>query len=141
MIRDVNNPVEEDPYFAQFRNWDWFAGHSWAGGIKVDGALNGRDQESVPEVIIISAANRISLLNGNTNSTYQSVNFYWGVKLWGLATGTKQMSDLANLQLAIAKRSTYEYFWYMDGNKNRPTEMVKNKVAGIFFEQKVDYVS
>lgn len=70
MIRDVNNPVEEDPYFAQFRNWDWFAGHSWAGGIKVDGALNGRDQESVPEVIIISAANRISLLNGNTNSTY-----------------------------------------------------------------------
>lgn len=51
------------------------------------------------------------------------------------------MSDLANLQLAIAKRSTYEYFWYMDGNKNRPTEMVKNKVAGIFFEQKVDYVS
>jgi hypothetical protein len=29
----------------------------------------------------------------------------------------------------------------LDGNKNRPAEMVKNKVAGIFFEQKVDYVS
>jgi endo-1,3(4)-beta-glucanase len=51
------------------------------------------------------------------------------------------MADLANLQLAITKRSTYEYFWYMDNNKNRPIEMVKNKVAGIFFEQKVDYVS
>ncbi|KAI8640299.1 endo-1,3(4)-beta-glucanase [Parasitella parasitica] len=50
LIRDVNNPVENDTYFAQFRNWDWFAGHSWAGGIKVDGALDGKDQESVPEV-------------------------------------------------------------------------------------------
>ncbi|KAI8984748.1 endo-1,3(4)-beta-glucanase [Mycotypha africana] len=51
LIRDVNNPVEEeDVYFAPFRNWDWFAGHSWAGGIKVDGAMDGRDQESVPEV-------------------------------------------------------------------------------------------
>lgn len=49
MIRDVNAP-EEDPYFAPFRNWDWFAGHSWAGGIKVNGALDGRDQESIPEV-------------------------------------------------------------------------------------------
>ncbi|KAI7893897.1 endo-1,3(4)-beta-glucanase [Mucor mucedo] len=49
LIRDVNNPVDNDPYFAQFRSWDWFAGHSWAGGIKVNGALDGRDQESVPE--------------------------------------------------------------------------------------------
>lgn len=52
LIRDVNNPVDNDPYFAHFRNWDWFAGHSWAGGIKVNGALDGRDQESVPEVKI-----------------------------------------------------------------------------------------
>ncbi|KAI8877849.1 glycoside hydrolase family 81 protein [Backusella circina FSU 941] len=52
LIRDVNTPVDNDPYFAQFRTWDWFAGHSWAGGIKVDGALDGRDQESVPEVWI-----------------------------------------------------------------------------------------
>ena len=52
LIRDVNNPVENDAYFAPFRNWDWFAGHSWAGGIKVDGALDGRDQESVPEVLV-----------------------------------------------------------------------------------------
>ncbi|KAG0930179.1 hypothetical protein G6F57_000195 [Rhizopus arrhizus] len=50
LIRDVNCPLKDDPYFAQFRNWDWFAGHSWAGGIKVGGALDGRDQESVPEV-------------------------------------------------------------------------------------------
>ncbi|KAI9321446.1 endo-1,3(4)-beta-glucanase [Dichotomocladium elegans] len=52
LIRDVNSPVENDPYFAPFRNWDWFAGHSWAGGIKINGALDGRDQESIPEVKI-----------------------------------------------------------------------------------------
>ncbi|KAI7902925.1 endo-1,3(4)-beta-glucanase [Cokeromyces recurvatus] len=51
LIRDVNNPVQ-DEWFAQFRSWDWFAGHSWAGGIKVNGALDGRDQESVPEVTV-----------------------------------------------------------------------------------------
>ncbi|KAI8146515.1 endo-1,3(4)-beta-glucanase [Fennellomyces sp. T-0311] len=50
LIRDVNTPVDDDPYYAPFRNWDWFAGHSWAGGIKINGALDGRDQESVPEV-------------------------------------------------------------------------------------------
>jgi endo-1,3(4)-beta-glucanase len=50
LIRDVNNPVYDDPTFAPFRMWDWFAGHSWAGGIKINGALDGRDQESIPEV-------------------------------------------------------------------------------------------
>ncbi|KAF7727727.1 hypothetical protein EC973_007186 [Apophysomyces ossiformis] len=98
LIRDVNNPVQNDPYFAQFRNWDWFAGHSWAGGIKINGALDGRDQES-------------------------SVNFYWGVKLWALATDDVALYKLASLQLAITKRTTYEYFWMLDSNKNRPVSM------------------
>lgn len=68
------------------------------------------------------------------------MNFYWGTKLWGLATKNDELVKLANLQLAVTKRTAYEYFWMLDGNKNRPAEMVKNKVAGIYFEQKVDYV-
>lgn len=51
------------------------------------------------------------------------------------------MQDLANLQLAVTKRTTYEYFWMLDDNNNRPKDMVKNKVVGIFFEQKADYAS
>jgi endo-1,3(4)-beta-glucanase len=51
------------------------------------------------------------------------------------------MQDLANLQLAVTKRTTYEYFWMLDGNDNRPNDMVKNKVVGIYFEQKADYAS
>lgn len=53
LIQDVNCQASDNADFAQFRNWDWFAGHSWAGGIKVNGALDGRDQESVPEVSLL----------------------------------------------------------------------------------------
>ncbi|CAO3669592.1 hypothetical protein G6F70_000589 [Rhizopus microsporus] len=119
LIQDVNCQASDNADFAQFRNWDWFAGHTWAGGIKINGALDGRDQESVPE----------------------SVNFYWGMKLWGLATKNTDLVKLANLQLAVMKRATYEYFWMLDGNENRPPAMIKNKVAGIFFEQKIDYTT
>ena len=51
------------------------------------------------------------------------------------------MTNLAALQLGITKRTTYEYFWMLDNNKNRPENMIKNKVVGIYFEQKADYVS
>ncbi|KAI8328778.1 endo-1,3(4)-beta-glucanase [Chlamydoabsidia padenii] len=119
LIRDVNAPNQDDPYFAPYRQWDWFAGHTWAGGIKINGAMEGRDQESVPE----------------------SVNFYWGMKLWGLATDSPGLVTLANLQLDIMKRTTYAYFWMLNSNKNRHVGLVMNKVIGILFEQKLDYVS
>ncbi|CAM0138853.1 unnamed protein product [Umbelopsis sp. WA50703] len=119
LIRDVNNPVKGDANFAPFRMWDWFAGHSWAGGIKINGALDGRDQESIPE----------------------SVNFYWGAKLWGLATQNENLVKLSNLQLAISKRTAYSYFWLKDDNKNMPSGIIKNKVVGIYFEQKADYTT
>ncbi|CAO3587930.1 unnamed protein product [Absidia cylindrospora] len=118
LIRDVNSPGKDD-YFAPYRNWDWFAGHTWAGGIKINGAMDGRDQESVPE----------------------SVNFYWGMKLWGLATNNPSLVQLADLQLDIMKRTTYEYFWMLDSNKNRHIGLVMNKVVGILFEQKTDYTT
>ncbi|ORZ19633.1 endo-1,3(4)-beta-glucanase [Absidia repens] len=121
LIRDVNSPGhdDDDVYFAPYRNWDWFAGHTWAGGIKVNGAMDGRDQESVPE----------------------SINFYWGMKLWGLATHHPSLVQLANLQLDIMKRTTYEYFWMLNSNKNRHAGLVLNKVVGILFEQKLDYTT
>ncbi|ORY97660.1 endo-1,3(4)-beta-glucanase [Syncephalastrum racemosum] len=137
MIRDVNAP-EEDPYFAPFRNWDWFAGHSWAGGIKVNGALDGRDQESIPEVYM-SKTERITLTDLFLIYN-QAINFYYGMRLWALATQNEALRDLASLQLTIMKRTTYEYFWMLDNNQNRPEAMIKNKVVGIFFEHKIDYV-
>ncbi|KAG2187346.1 hypothetical protein INT44_005032 [Umbelopsis vinacea] len=119
LIRDANNPSAEDTKYPLFRTWDWFAGHSWAGGIKINGALDGRDQESVPE----------------------SINFLWGVKLWGLANKNENLVNLANLQLALSKRTAYDYFWLKDDNKIMPSGIVKNKVVGIYFEQKADYTT
>lgn len=63
------------------------------------------------------------------------------MRLWALATQNEALRDLASLQLTIMKRTTYEYFWMLDSNKNRPQSMIKNKVVGIFFEHKIDYVS
>jgi endo-1,3(4)-beta-glucanase len=140
LIRDVNNPVKGDANFAPFRMWDWFAGHSWAGGIKINGALDGRDQESIPEVSypVISNGVYVAFV---LKSAFQSVNFYWGAKLWGLATQNENLVKLSNLQLAISKRTAYSYFWLKDDNKNMPSGIIKNKVVGIYFEQKADYVS
>jgi endo-1,3(4)-beta-glucanase len=45
------------------------------------------------------------------------------------------------LQLALSKRTAYDYFWLKDDNKIMPSGIVKNKVVGIYFEQKADYVS
>jgi endo-1,3(4)-beta-glucanase len=33
LIRDYANPVDNDPYFPFSRNFDWYHGHSWAGGL------------------------------------------------------------------------------------------------------------
>lgn len=33
MVRDIANPTTRDPYFPQYRSFDWYAGHSWAHGL------------------------------------------------------------------------------------------------------------
>lgn len=63
------------------------------------------------------------------------------MKLWGLATNNRALINLSNLQLALSKRTTYSYFWLKDDNNIMPSGIVKNKVVGIYFEQKADYVS
>jgi endo-1,3(4)-beta-glucanase len=52
--RDYMNPSQDDTYFVPWRLMDWFAGHSWAGGISLGGGVayyNGRNQESSSESI------------------------------------------------------------------------------------------
>jgi endo-1,3(4)-beta-glucanase len=33
LVRDYSNSIENDPYFPFSRNFDWYRGHSWAGGL------------------------------------------------------------------------------------------------------------
>lgn len=33
LVRDIANPSSKDKFFPQWRNFDWYHGHSWAHGL------------------------------------------------------------------------------------------------------------
>ncbi|OWB56188.1 hypothetical protein B5S28_g2079 [[Candida] boidinii] len=117
LIRDVANPSEEDEYFPVSRNFDWFNGHSWAAGLFV--GYDGRNQESSSE----------------------DYNFAYGMKLWGKVIGDSSMEYRSDLMLAIMKRSMNMYYLYSDDNTVEPSQIISNKVAGILFDNKIDYTT
>lgn len=51
------------------------------------------------------------------------------------------MEVRANLMLAIMRRSMNMYMLYSDDNKIQPKRFIKNKVAGISFENKIDFAT
>ncbi|OWB85624.1 hypothetical protein B5S33_g4293 [[Candida] boidinii] len=117
LIRDVANPSEEDEYFPVSRNFDWFNGHSWAAGLFV--GYDGRNEESSSE----------------------DYNFAYGMKLWGKVVGDSSMEYRSDLMLAIMKRSMNMYYLYSDDNTVEPSQIISNKVAGILFDNKIDYTT
>lgn len=117
MIRDYANPSNQDPFFPQFRNFDWFHGHSFAHGIFPSG--DGKNEESSSE-------------------DYHSI---YAVKLFGKLIGNKTMEHEANLILAIMKTSLNMYMLYSDDNATQPPNFIGNKVSGILFENKIDFAT
>lgn len=117
LIRDVANPSTKDKYFPQFRSFDWFHGHSFAHGIFASG--DGKDEESSSE----------------------DYHCYYGIKLFAKIIGDEVMEQTANLILAIMKRSMNMYMLFSDDNKIQPSNFIKNKVAGISFENKLDFAT
>lgn len=120
LLRDYCNIDDRDDKFVRFRNFSWFEGHSWANGIWP--SLDGRDQESSSE---------------DYNSVY-------AMFLYGSATKNYKMQQIAKLQLNIMKRSNNLYFLYKDrdfDNEASINEMKRNKVCGIFFQNKIDYAT
>ncbi|CAI4046545.1 hypothetical protein N7582_003837 [Saccharomyces uvarum] len=117
LVRDYSGADSNDPYFPQFRSFDWFNGHSWAKGLFPSG--DGKDEES----------------------TSEDVNSCYAIKLWGLATKNSKLIDIANLQLGIMKHVFQYYFLYENDNTIEPKEFIKNKVSGILFENKVDHAT
>ena len=91
LIRDIANPSHTDTYFPKFRHKDWYAGHSWAGGLV--GIDVGPGQES----------------------TSEAINAWYGVHLWGLATSNTELSNLGRLLLASEIRSTKKY-WHIEAS-------------------------
>lgn len=117
LIRDYANPSPADPYFPQLRNMDFYHGHSWAKGVTE--SFDGKDQESSSEDIMASYA----------------------LKMWALVTRNANLHGMANLMLAVQKRSMANYFLMADGNAVQPPEFVPNRVTGILFENKIHHAT
>ena len=117
LIRDYNNPSSNDPWFPQFRSFDWFNGHSWAKGLFESG--DGKDEESSSE----------------------DVMSIYAIKLWAEVTTNKNLEMITNLQLTILKDSINHYFLYDDSNKTEPPQFVLNKCSGILFENKIHHTT
>ncbi|RLN53548.1 hypothetical protein BBJ29_008164 [Phytophthora kernoviae] len=115
MLRDVANPSADDVYFPRFRHFSWYLGHSYSRGVTL--LDNGKDEES----------------------TSEDINFYYGMTLWGKVTGKKAVEDLGSLMLRLNARAVRTYFLLRSDNTIHPPEIVRNRVTGIFFDNKVYY--
>lgn len=117
LLRDYANPSTSDPYFTTFRTKDFDDGHSWAHGIVPTG--DGKNQES----------------------TSESINGYYGMYLWGLATGSTYIRDVGRYLLATEIRSTKKY-WHIEAADTIYAAPFKNThVVGILWATKVDYTT
>ena len=117
LVRDYANSISDDPFFPFSRNFDWYHGHSWAKGLFA--SADGKDQESSSEDAMASYA----------------------IKMWGSVTGDKAMEARGNLMLAIQARSLDNYYLYRDSNEVQPQEYIRNRAAGILFENKIDHTT
>lgn len=117
LIRDVANPSQEDGYFPTWRCFDWYTGKSWAKGLFSSG--DGKDEES----------------------TSEDYHFLYGMMLWGRVNNDPELEARASLMLGIEKMSINSYFLYTDDNTIMPPLIKPNKVAGILFENKIDYAT
>jgi endo-1,3(4)-beta-glucanase len=117
LARDFSSPSDNDPYFPAFRSFDWYNGHSWAKGIFASG--DGKDQES----------------------TSEDYNAYYALKIWGSVIGDSCLEQRSTLQLGVMTKSINSYFLLADNNTIQPSRFIKNKVTGIFFENKVDHTT
>lgn len=117
LIRDYANPSDQDPFFPQYRNFDWFHGHSFAHGIFPSG--DGKNEESSSE----------------------DYHAYYGVKLFAKVIGDLKLEQSANLILGIMRTSLNLYMLFTDDNPTQPAQFKGNKVSGILFENKVDFAT
>ncbi|QBM85763.1 endo-1,3(4)-beta-glucanase [Metschnikowia aff. pulcherrima] len=117
LVRDVANPSEEDKYFPVSRTFDWFHGHSWTGSLVV--VDDGKD----------------------FSSSSEDVHFSYAMKMWGKVIKDASMEARGDLMLSIQTESLDLYFLYRDGNLVVPSTIASNKVAGILFENKIDYTT
>lgn len=116
LIRDYANPYRNDPHFARLRHFDVYHGHSWTSGLIVFG--DGRNQES----------------------TSEAVNSYYGLQLWGEATGNEDLAKFGHI-LRIAESVGAQDYWHVKGKNPYGAPFDAHPCVGIVWGSKVDYAT
>jgi endoglucanase Acf2 len=97
LIRDIASPDRNDAMFPYIRCFDKYAGHSWASGDA--NFADGNNQESSSE----------------------SLNAWYGMMLWGEATGNQTVRD-TGLALFNTERTAVEEYWFDVSDTNFPKD-------------------
>ena len=97
LIRDIASSDRHDPLFPYLRCFDKYAGHSWASGDA--NFADGNNQESSSE----------------------SLNAWYGLMLWGEATGDIALRDLG-IFLFNTERTAVEEYWFDVAGTNYPAD-------------------
>jgi endoglucanase Acf2 len=87
LIKDAANWDETDIRFPKLRNFDPYAGHSWAHGSEYYGRGN------------------------NQESSSEAMNFHTALFLWGLHTKNKVLRDLA-IYMYATEASAVQQYWF-----------------------------
>lgn len=87
LIKDVANWDDADTRFPRLRNFDPYAGHSWAHGSEYYGRGN------------------------NQESSSEAMNFHTALFLWGLHTNNKTLRDLA-IYMYTTEAAAVQQYWF-----------------------------
>jgi endoglucanase Acf2 len=94
LVRDYANPARDDDRYPFLRNFDPYAGHSWAGGA---GGNSGNNQESSSEAVLAYAA----------------------MIYWGEYTGNEHLRD-AGVYLYTHETTAAREYWFDERDANLP---------------------
>ena len=117
LIRDIANPSASDPYFTQYRMFDWFDGHSWASGLFP--FQDGRDQESSSEAF----------------------NAWAGISLYGDAVGDQRLYELGRILRAVESASVQRYYHIRKNSDIYPEPYADRMVTGVLWSDKAEYAT
>jgi endoglucanase Acf2 len=113
LIRDMTSADRQDKLFPFLRNFDPYAGHSWASG-------------------------HARFADGNNNeSSSEAMNAWAGIILWGEATGERALRDLGIYLYTTEMQGINEY-WFDVLGANRPLEYTPSVVTMVWGGQGVN---
>jgi endo-1,3(4)-beta-glucanase len=117
LIRDIANPSAADPFFTQYRMFDWFDGHGWASGLFP--FQDGRDQESSSE----------------------SFNAWAGIALYGDAIGDKNLLNLGRIMRATEAASVQRYYHIRKNSDIYPAPYNAKATTGVLWSDKAEFAT